>query len=46
MAGLSGFEGRFVKRFANLRAELQRAAAEYREEVGSRTYPAAEHSFE
>lgn len=46
MAGLSGFEGRFVKRFANLRAELQRAAAEYREEVTSRSYPAAEHSFE
>lgn len=46
MAGLSGFEGRFVKRFANLRAELQRAAAEYREEVTSRSYPTAEHSFE
>lgn len=46
MAGLSGFEGRFVKRFANLRVELQRAAAQYRDEVTARSYPAAEHSFE
>lgn len=46
MAGLSGFEGRFVKRFANLRAELLRAATEYRQEVVSGTYPGPEHSFE
>jgi 3-methyl-2-oxobutanoate hydroxymethyltransferase len=46
MAGLSGFEGRFVRRFADLRGELLRAAGEYRTAVESREYPTAEHSFE
>ncbi|WP_205678947.1 3-methyl-2-oxobutanoate hydroxymethyltransferase [Brachybacterium endophyticum] len=46
MAGLSGFEGRFVRRFADLRGELLRAATEYREAVETKEYPTAEHSFE
>ncbi|AXK45174.1 3-methyl-2-oxobutanoate hydroxymethyltransferase [Brachybacterium saurashtrense] len=46
MAGLSGFQGKFVKAFADLRGELQRAAAQYRAEVGERAYPGPEHSFE
>src|SRR5699024_9471121 len=45
MAGLSGFHGRFVKQFANLRADLERAAEEYRPEVRARSYPGPEHSF-
>ncbi|WP_114854937.1 3-methyl-2-oxobutanoate hydroxymethyltransferase [Brachybacterium sp. YJGR34] len=46
MAGLSGFHGKFVKAFADLRGDLQRAAAEYREEVVAGTYPGPEHSFD
>jgi len=46
MAGLSGFHGKFVKAFADLRGELRRAATEYRAEVGERRYPGPEHSFE
>lgn len=46
MAGLSGFQGKFVKAFADLRGELERAAAQYRAEVGERAYPGPEHSFE
>lgn len=46
MAGLSGFHGKFVKAFADLRTDLQRAAEQYRSEVGARTYPGPEHSFE
>lgn len=46
MAGLSGFEGRFVKAFASLRRDLQHAAEAYRAEVEARSYPGPEHSFE
>lgn len=46
MAGLSGFHGKFVKAFADLRTDLQQAAEQYRAEVGARTYPGPEHSFE
>ena len=46
MAGLSGFEGRFVRTFAHLRSQLQTAAEEYRAAVTSRSYPGPEHSFE
>ncbi|MEE1617345.1 3-methyl-2-oxobutanoate hydroxymethyltransferase [Brachybacterium sp. J153] len=46
MAGLSGFHGRFVKTFADLRSDLRRAAEAYRGEVETRAYPTAEHSFE
>ncbi|MDN5820185.1 MAG: 3-methyl-2-oxobutanoate hydroxymethyltransferase [Brachybacterium sp.] len=46
MAGLSGFHGKFVKTFADLRSQLEQAAQQYREEVSERTYPGPEHSFE
>jgi 3-methyl-2-oxobutanoate hydroxymethyltransferase len=47
MAGLTGGRvPRFVKRYADLRGELLRAAREYADEVRSGTFPAAEHSFE
>ena len=46
MAGLSDFRGKFVKAFADLRGDLQRAAEQYRSEVESRSYPGPEHSFE
>jgi len=46
MAGLSGFRGRFVKAFADLRGTLREAAGSYRAEVEQGSYPAAEHSFE
>jgi 3-methyl-2-oxobutanoate hydroxymethyltransferase len=46
MAGMTGGKtARFVKRFANVGAELSRAAQQYAEEVASGAFPAAEHSF-
>lgn len=46
MAGLSGFHGKFVKAFADLRGQLEQAARDYRDEVEQRAYPGPEHSFE
>jgi 3-methyl-2-oxobutanoate hydroxymethyltransferase len=46
MAGLSGFHGKFVRTFADLRGELTRAAGEYRQAVVDGQYPDPEHSFE
>jgi 3-methyl-2-oxobutanoate hydroxymethyltransferase len=47
MAGLTGGKvPRFVKRYADLRGELLRAAREYADDVRSGAFPAAEHSFE
>jgi 3-methyl-2-oxobutanoate hydroxymethyltransferase len=47
MAGLTGGRvPRFVKRYADLRGELLRAAREYADDVRSGAFPAAEHSFE
>jgi len=47
MAGLTGGRvPRFVKRYADLRAELLRAAKEYADDVRSGTFPGREHSFE
>jgi 3-methyl-2-oxobutanoate hydroxymethyltransferase len=47
MAGLTGGRvPRFVKRYADLRAELLRAAKEYADDVRNGTFPAPEHSFE
>jgi 3-methyl-2-oxobutanoate hydroxymethyltransferase len=47
MAGLTGGRvPRFVKKYAELRAELLRAAREYAEDVRSGTFPGPEHSFE
>jgi 3-methyl-2-oxobutanoate hydroxymethyltransferase len=38
------FTPKFVKRYAQLHAEMQRAFADYIAEVGSRQFPAAEHT--
>jgi 3-methyl-2-oxobutanoate hydroxymethyltransferase len=47
MAGLSsGRLPRFVKRYADLRGELLRAAREYADEVRDGAFPGTEHSFE
>jgi 3-methyl-2-oxobutanoate hydroxymethyltransferase len=47
MAGLTGGRvPRFVKKYADLRAELLRAAREYADDVRNGTFPAPEHSFE
>ena len=47
---MAGFTGgrvpRFVKKYADLRAELLRAAQEYADDVRSGTFPGPEHSFE
>jgi 3-methyl-2-oxobutanoate hydroxymethyltransferase len=47
MAGLTGGKvPRFVKRYADLRGELLRAAREYADDVRTGTFPGPEHSFE
>ncbi|MPQ97604.1 3-methyl-2-oxobutanoate hydroxymethyltransferase [Modestobacter sp. I12A-02628] len=47
MAGMTaGRVPRFVKRYADLRGELLRAAQEFATEVRDGTFPAAEHAFE
>jgi 3-methyl-2-oxobutanoate hydroxymethyltransferase len=47
MAGLTGGRvPRFVKKYADLRAELLRAAREYADDVRSGTFPGPEHSFQ
>ena len=47
MAGLTGGRvPRFVKKYADLRAELLRAAREYADDVRNGSFPAPEHSFE
>ncbi len=46
MAGMTtGKTARFVKRFAEVGAELSRAATQYAQEVASGAFPAEEHSF-
>ncbi|KQU66267.1 3-methyl-2-oxobutanoate hydroxymethyltransferase [Phycicoccus sp. Root101] len=46
MAGLRGGKApRFVKKYADLRGELGRAAAAYAADVATGAFPAAEHSF-
>ncbi|MEK9645686.1 MAG: 3-methyl-2-oxobutanoate hydroxymethyltransferase, partial [Alphaproteobacteria bacterium] len=46
LSGLfSDFTPKFVKRYADLGAELGRAAAAYAEDVRARRFPAAEHCF-
>jgi 3-methyl-2-oxobutanoate hydroxymethyltransferase len=47
MAGLTdGRLPRFVKKYAELRAELLRAAKEYADDVRTGAFPGPEHSFE
>jgi 3-methyl-2-oxobutanoate hydroxymethyltransferase len=47
MAGFTGGKvPRFVKKYADLRAELLRAAKDYADDVRNGSFPAAEHSFE
>ena len=47
MAGLTGGKvPRFVKKYADLRAELLRAAREYADDVKNGAFPGPEHSFE
>ena len=47
MAGLTGGRvPRFVKKYADLRGELLRAAREYADDVRGGTFPGPEHSFE
>ena len=47
MAGFTGGKvPRFVKRYADLRAELLRAAREYADDVRGGSFPGPEHSFE
>jgi 3-methyl-2-oxobutanoate hydroxymethyltransferase len=47
MAGLRGGRApRFVKKYADLRGDLQRAAQAYADDVAAGTFPAAEQSFE
>ncbi|MGY1692853.1 3-methyl-2-oxobutanoate hydroxymethyltransferase [Geodermatophilus sp. SYSU D01105] len=47
MAGMTGGRvPRFVKKYADLRAELLRAAREYADDVRAGTFPGPEHSFD
>ena len=47
MAGMtSGRVPKFVKKYADLRGELLRAAREYADDVRSGAFPGPEHSFE
>ncbi|MGY1813084.1 3-methyl-2-oxobutanoate hydroxymethyltransferase [Blastococcus sp. SYSU D00820] len=47
MAGLNGGRvPRFVKKYADLRGELLRAAREYADDVRGGTFPGPEHSFD
>ena len=45
-AGLSSGTRKFVKQYADLRADLTAAASAYKKEVQTRSFPAKEHSFE
>jgi 3-methyl-2-oxobutanoate hydroxymethyltransferase len=45
-AGLSTGSRKFVKHYANLRADLANAAKAYRADVQSSSFPSKEHSFE
>ena len=45
-AGLSQGARKFVKQYANLRSELQKAAQSYRSDVQAGVFPSSEHSFE
>ena len=40
------FTPKFVKKYANFHAEMQRAFTEFKSDVESKQFPAAEHSVE
>ena len=42
----SGYVPRFVKAYADLKGEITRAVAQYRDEVRDGTFPAKEHGYE
>jgi 3-methyl-2-oxobutanoate hydroxymethyltransferase len=47
MAGLNGGRvPKFVKKYADIRGELLRAAKEYADDVRGGVFPGPEHSFE
>jgi 3-methyl-2-oxobutanoate hydroxymethyltransferase len=45
MAGLTESVPKFVRRYADVRAELARAAHEFAEDVRSGRFPTAEHEY-
>jgi 3-methyl-2-oxobutanoate hydroxymethyltransferase len=46
MLGLSGFQPRFLKRYADLRSTALAATRQYIQEVNDNTFPDAAHSHE
>jgi 3-methyl-2-oxobutanoate hydroxymethyltransferase len=40
-----GFKPKFVKRYADVKAEMLRGVREYAEEVRTRAFPKAEHTY-
>ena len=40
-----GFQPKFVKRYANVKAEMVRGVREYAEDVRTRAFPTAEHTY-
>jgi 3-methyl-2-oxobutanoate hydroxymethyltransferase len=42
---LDGFKPKFVKRYADVKAEMVRGVREYAEEVRTRAFPAPEHAY-
>lgn len=45
MAGMGGWSPRFAKQFAQIGAELERAAGAYASEVRAGTFPSREHAY-
>ena len=46
MLGLTGFEPRFVRRYADLQTAIQKAASQYVADVRAGTFPSAENSHQ
>lgn len=46
MLGISEFEGKFVKRFARIREEIQNATSEFIKEVQTGEFPTLVHSYD
>ena len=45
MLGLGDRVPKFVKKYANLGPDIEKAVASYADEVRARTFPAAEHTY-